>query len=194
MSCGVINARLFKSVPACQIPGARHNEGSKMTRRLLACVAVLAVALPGAALAGHGKAGLWKITSSTQMNMAMPQGMGAGGTPMTMPSTSHTTHMCMSQEEVDSSSPPHIDESSTGCATRLISATAASMKAAMICDGRLKGTGDMQISYSGAEHYRGTYSFKGQVEGNPTTMTTRFQGDWVKTDCGAVKPYKLRTQ
>jgi hypothetical protein len=52
----------------------------------------------------------------------------------------------------------------------------------------------MRISYSGAEHYTGTYSFKGTVEGNATDMNTRFKGDWVKADCGAIKPYNLRTQ
>jgi hypothetical protein len=165
----------------------------RMARHLLALAALVAVTLPGAALAGHGKAGLWSVSSTTQMNMTMP-GMGAGDRAMAMPATSHTTQMCMSQEEVDSSAPPHIDQAGTGCTTKLLSATATSMKAAMTCNGRLKGSGQMQITYRGAEHYQGTYDFKGQVEGNATAMTTRFKGDWVKADCGAIKPYKLRTQ
>jgi hypothetical protein len=162
-----------------------------MTRSFLAAAAVAAVMLPGAALAGHGKAGLWTVSSETMLDMAMPQGMEKA---MRMPSTRHTTQMCMSQEEVDSSAPPHIAEAGTGCTTRLLSATATGMKAAMTCSGRLKGSGQMEISYRGAEHYQGTYDFKGQVEGNATAMTTRFKGDWVKADCGTIKPYKLRTQ
>lgn len=165
-----------------------------MSRHMLICAVIFAVMLPGAAVAGHGKAGLWNVSSTTQMHMSMPPGMETAGKPMAMPATSHTTRMCMSQEEVDSSSPPHVDEASTGCITKLLSATTSAMTAAMTCNGRLKGTGRMQISYAGAEHYRGSYSFTGQVEGNPTTMTTRFKGDWLKADCGSIKPYKLRTQ
>jgi hypothetical protein len=162
-----------------------------MARSFLAAAAVAAVMLPGAALAGHGKAGLWKVSSETMLDMAMPKGMEKAAQ---MPATRHTTHMCMSQEEVDSGAPPHIDQAGTGCTTRLLSATATGMTAAMTCNGRLKGSGQMQITYRGAEHYQGKYDFKGQVEGNATAMTTRFKGDWIKTDCGAIKPYKLRTQ
>jgi hypothetical protein len=168
-------------------------KGVLMTKCLLRFAAAFAVMLPGAALAAHGKAGLWTVSSTTEMSMTMP-GMGAGNAPMAMPSTSHVTHMCMSQEEVDSNSAPHIDEASTGCATSVVSSTASAMTAAMTCNGRLKGTGKMQISYSGAEHYRGSYSFTGQVEGNPTRMTTHFKGDWMGANCGKIKPYRLRTQ
>jgi len=49
----------------------------------------------------------------------------------------------------------------------------------------------LEVTY---EHYRGSYSFTGQVEGNPTRMTTHFKGDWVGANCGDIKPYRLRTQ
>lgn len=165
-----------------------------MTKCLLRFAAAFAVMLPGAALAAHGKAGLWTVSSTTEMNMAMPPEVAARMREMKMPSNTHTSQMCMSQEEVNSDRPPHIDEASTGCATSLVSSTASAMTAAMTCNGRLKGTGKMQISYSGAEHYRGSYSFTGQVEGNPTRMTTHFKGDWVGANCGDIKPYRLRTQ
>jgi hypothetical protein len=64
----------------------------------------------------------------------------------------------------------------------------------MVCNGEMKGTGRMQIAYSGPEHYAGTYSFKGAVHGHDMSTTSSFKGDWVKADCGNVKPYKLRTQ
>lgn len=167
-----------------------------MKRHVLFCAAAIAAMYPGVALAGHGKAGLWTVSSTTDMNMAMPPEVAARikEMHMQMPSNTHTSQMCMSQEEVDSSSPPHIDQAGTGCTTKVLSATASGMTAAMTCNGRLKGTGQMQISYTGTEHYAGTYSFKGSVEGNPTAMMTHFKGDWVKADCGAIKPYKLRTQ
>lgn len=159
-----------------------------MSKHFLAALMTLTVVLPGAALADHGKAGLWNVTSTTDMAMATKPGAQA----MKMP-TAHSVHMCMSQAEVDSDTPPHIDQNNTGCETRILSQTPASMAAETTCNGSLKGTGHMQVSYSGAEHYKGTYDFKGSVEGNPTEMSTSFSGDWIKADCGSVRPYELRT-
>lgn len=155
-----------------------------------------ALLAPAPALAGHGKAGLWNVTSTTSMAMAMPPEVAARmkGMNMTLPPQTHVSQMCMSQAEVDSGAPPHIDQAATGCTTKVVSASAAGMTAVMTCTGRMKGTGQVQVTYSGAEHYTGSYSFKGTVEGNATDMTTRFKGDWVKADCGAIRPYRLRTQ
>lgn len=169
-----------------------------MHRKHLSGLAAAALILaPGAALAGHGKAGLWNTVTTTNMAMTMPPEMAAQMKAMGMKAPAASTikgQMCMSQAEVDSSTPPHIDEGGTGCTTKLISQTASSMKAEMTCNGRMKGKGNMQVTYKGAEHYKGSYDFKGTVEGNPTSMSTTFQGDWVKADCGSVRPYRLRTQ
>ena len=99
--------------------------------------------LPGVALAGHGKAGLWTVTSTTNMNMAMPPEVAAQmkAMNMKMPSNTHTSQMCMSQAEVDASTPPHIDQGATGCTTKVTSASASGMTAVMTCTGRMKGTG-----------------------------------------------------
>jgi len=169
-----------------------------MDRKHISGLATAALILtPGAALAGHGKAGLWNTVTTTNMAMAMPPETMAQMKAMGMKApAAHTSkgQMCMSQAEVDSSKPPHIDQGATGCTTKVISQTASSMKSQTTCNGRMKGTGTMQVSYSGAEHYKGSYDFKGTVEGNPTNMSTTFQGDWVTADCGSVKPYSLRTQ
>jgi hypothetical protein len=190
-------AALFKSWRACQI-SARPEKGNDMAHKqisgLIAAVLVLA---PGAAWAGHGKAGLWNTSSTTNMALAMPPDVAAKmkAMGMAMPKAqTFNSQMCMSQAEVDSSSPPHIDQGATGCTSKVVSATASSMTAQMTCNGRMKGTGTMKISYRGNEHYEGSYDFKGTVEGNPTNMSTTFKGDWVKADCGSVKPYALRTQ
>ena len=162
-------------------------------RRISVCSVALAAMISVPALAKQGKVGLWNVTSTTEM--ALPPeaaaAMKKAGIPASRPIT---VQMCMSQAEVDSSKPPHIDQGGTGCTTRVLSQTPSSMTSEMTCNGRMKGTGRMQISYRGAEHYQGSYDFKGTVEGNPTSMSTSFRGDWVKADCGAVKPYSLRTQ
>ena len=68
------------------------------------------------------------------------------------------------------------------------------MSADTVCSGRMQGTGHMQVSYSGAEHYEGSYSFKGSMEGHPNQMSSTFKGDWVKADCGSVKPFTRKPQ
>lgn len=167
-----------------------------MTHKLILLAAVAVLALPGAAWARHGKAGLWSVTSTTKMGLALPPDVAArmnqGGM---APPSSHTatSQMCMSQAEVDASSVPHIDQTATGCVTKPTLVTPSLIKASMTCTGRLKGKGDMQINYAGTTSYSGSYDFKGTVEGNPTQMSTTFKGQWLKADCGSVKPYNLRT-
>lgn len=157
-------------------------------------VSAALVLAPGAALAKHGKVGLWNVSTTTDLAMAMPPEAMGQMKGMKMPATTHTSQMCMSAEEVNSDAPPHIDANATGCDTRILSHTGSSMTAEMTCNGSMKGKGHMQISYSGEEHYSGSYNFQGTVEGNAANMTSSFRGDWVKADCGGVRPYKLRTQ
>lgn len=156
---------------------------------------VVLLAAPGVALAGHGKAGLWTVTSTTNMGVTLPpdvmRQMKMTGTPG---SRTTTSRMCMSQAEVDSSTPPHIDQNATGCTSKVVSTTANSMSSRTICDGNMKGTGTMKITYTGDTAYTGAYDFNGTLAGNATRMSTTFAGKWTKADCGRVKPYSLRTQ
>ena len=155
-------------------------------------LSALLVLAPGAALAAHGKAGLWNVSTSMNMpNMQVPPEALAQMKKMgvKMPSArTVTSQMCMTQAEVDSDKPPPM-RNDTGCTTHIVSQTASSMTAEMVCSGEMKGNGQMQISYSGSEHYAGSYNFKGNTSGQPMNMSSTFKGDWVKTDCGALKPY-----
>ena len=147
------------------------------------------------AFADHGKVGLWNVTSTVELTMPpeMAAQMKKSGVKMQAPQPI-TIQMCMSKEEVEANTPPHLDTGATGCVTKLVSKTASAMRANVTCKGRLNGTGSIAVAYQGAEHYSGSYSFKGSSYGRSTTMTTTFKGAWVKADCGNVKPYKLRTQ
>ncbi len=161
----------------------------------LCAVALSALCLSGPALAKHGKAGLWNVTSTTEMAFPPEAVAAMKKAGMAMPGTKPVTaQMCMSQAEVDSARPPHLDRTATGCDTKIVKETAAAMTATMTCKGNMRGTGTIQVTYNGAEHYVGSYSFKGTSGGRPVDMTTRFKGDWVKADCGKIKPYSLRTQ
>ncbi len=75
------------------------------------------------------------------------------------------------------------------CESHVTKSTATSMTSETVCNGAMKGTGHVEITWAGAEHYSGSYDFKGSMEGNATQMSSTFKGDFVKADCGAVKPY-----
>ena len=169
-------------------------------KRILMCSAALLLLTPAVALAAHGKAGLWNI--STTMSMAMPQmppealammkerGIkvpGMGGAPI-------VSQICMTQADVDADAPPPTRNSEMNCQTHVISKTANSMSSDMVCSGRMQGTGHMEVSYANPEHYSGSYSFKGSMEGSTSQMTSTFKGDWVKADCGAIKPFVRKPQ
>jgi hypothetical protein len=165
-----------------------------MKRYLAASAGLVLVLAPGLALAAHGKAGLWNVT--TTMTMAnMPQippevaaMMKSRG--MKMPGVDPiTTQICMTQADVDADIPPRTSDREESCQTHVVSQTSSSMEADMVCTGQMQGSGHIQVSYSGAEHYAGSYSFKGSMEGHPNQMTSSFRGDWVKADCGSVKPF-----
>ena len=76
----------------------------------------------------------------------------------------------------------------SGCTSHIVSQTGTAMTAEMVCNGEMKGTGRMQIVYSTPEHYAGSYNFKGMMQGHAMNTSSSFKGDWVKADCGAVKP------
>lgn len=168
-----------------------------MNRKLVSGLIASAIVLaPAAAWAAHGRAGLWNI--STTMEMAnMPQmppeamammkarGMkmpGMGGAPV-------VSQMCMTQDEVNADAVPQMKNKEESCTTKVLSRTSSSVTAESTCHGRMDGVGRMQMSWRGNEHYEGTYSFKGAMQGRPQDMTSHYTGDFVKADCGSVKPY-----
>ena len=170
--------------------------GSRMHPKLVSSViATVLVLAPAAALAAHGKPGLWNISSTMQManmpqmppeamammkarGMKMP-GMGGGPT---------VTQICMTQDQVNADKPPAMSRHEENCTTKVLSQTATSVAAETTCHGRMDGVGHSQISWRGNDHYEGSYSFKGMAEGHPQDMSTHFTGDFVKADCGSVKP------
>ncbi|HXS05715.1 MAG TPA: DUF3617 domain-containing protein [Rhizomicrobium sp.] len=157
-------------------------------------VAAAIILAPGAAFAGHGKAGLWNVSTTMDMGgmqvspeaMARMKAMG-----VKMPSAqTFSSQICMTQAEVDSDKLPPMGRNDTGCTNHIVSQTGTAITAEMVCNGEMKGTGRLQIAYSNPEHYAGTYSFKGAVHGHDMSTTSSFKGDWVKVDCGAMKPRK----
>jgi hypothetical protein len=152
---------------------------------------LLLMASTGMALAGHGKAGLWNVSTTMAMPaMQMPpeamEKMKAMG--MKMGSQTMTSQICMTAAQVAADAPVAMPQNQMGCTSNITSNTASAVTAEMVCNGRMKGRGLMRISWSGDSHYEGSYSFKGDVQGHAMESSSSFKGDWVKADCGTVKP------
>jgi hypothetical protein len=161
-----------------------------MARAGLALAA--AALMPVAALAAHGKVGLWEIT--THMNMP---GMAASIPPeamarmkamgMQMPGNqTFTAQHCMTAEEVAQDKPPPM-RSSQDCTASNVSHDAHTFNVDMICKGEMIGQGHASVTYDSDEHYSGTYSFTGSAHGHQTSMSNSFEGKWISADCGSVK-------
>ena len=167
----------------------------KLVSGLIAAAVVLA---PGAAWAAHGKVGLWTITSTMQMAnapqippevMAM---MKKRGVAMPMAGQPFTSQMCMTAEEVNADKPPRMTSREINCETKVLSQSPSAMKSEVVCHGTMEGVGHSEINWSGNEHYAGNYHFKGTMQGRPNEISTTYKGDWIRGDCGSVKPFSAK--
>jgi hypothetical protein len=149
--------------------------------------------LPNAALAAHGKAGLWEVTT----HMSMP-GMSAQIPPealarmkamgIQMPGNqTFTAQHCVTAEEAALDKPPPM-HSSQDCTTSNVTHDAHSFNVDMVCKGdNMDGQGHATVTYDSDEHYSGSFSFTGTAHGHPANMTNSFEGKWISADCGSVK-------
>ncbi len=165
---------------------------------VLSGLAVIAIAtVPVTAIAGHGKAGLWSVTTNMSggPQMQMPQltpeqmqQMQAMGVhmPQTGPHGGMTTQYCMTQDEVNTDGPP--PQVMKHCKMENMKITGHSMAADMVCTGEMQGRGHMSVTYDGAEHYFGKMAFAGSAGGQTQNVTDTFDGHWISADCGSVKP------
>lgn len=162
---------------------------------VLSGLAVIAIAAaPISAIASHGKAGLWSVTTQIGgMPQQMPhmtpeqmQQMQAMGVQMPhMGPHGMTTQYCMTAAEVNSDAPPSMQKD---CKISNMHTDGHTMSADMTCTGRMQGKGHMTVTYDNPEHYAGKVVFAGSAEGQTTDVTDTFEGKWVSADCGSVKP------
>ena len=146
--------------------------------------------ISGAALASHGRVGLWRITTRMDMpNMTQipPEQlakMREMGIQMPMGNTITTEH-CMTAAEVANDRPP-----STGrekdCTVENIKIAGGTYNADMVCKGEMNGKGHVQVSYESADHYAGKLQFSGIAHGHAAAMTSTFEGKFISASCGPV--------
>lgn len=152
------------------------------------CAAIAAAAvvgLPAAAMAGHGKAGLWQITTTMggMDKMIPPEAlaqMKARGISMPAAQT-FSTQQCVTPAQAAADGPPPMQ--GNDCHMANARTTSTSFSADMVCSGRMNGSGHLQVTYDSAEHYRGEMTMHGNVQGHEMAMTNKFEGRWLKADC-----------
>lgn len=157
----------------------------------IAAITIAAQAMP------HGRPGLWTVT--TDMKMAnMPQMppeamamMKQRGMKMPGMGEPMVSQICMTAQDVAEGAAMQRmrQQREVNCTPRILSETASSVSTEITCHGEMEGVGHSQMSWRGDSHYEGDYSFKGVMHGQPNETSTHFAGDFVKADCGAVKPF-----
>lgn len=151
--------------------------------------ALVLIAVP--AIAGHGKAGLWNVTITTNMGGAgLPDmsklppeaqaAMRAHGVKMN--GNAMTVQHCMTQAEVDSNGPPPM-RNQKECTMGNMKAGGQSFSADMTCHGQMNGTGHVEFTYDSSEHYTGKTTMVGTMQGHPINSSTTFEGRWASADC-----------
>lgn len=150
------------------------------------------LAMPALA-APHGKPGLWTVITTMQMpNMPqlppqVVQMMKQRGLPdVTKPMTQQ---ICMTDAQAKALGQPRVEQAGTKCTTRIVSQGGNAAVTEAVCHGRMEGTVRTQITWRGETHYDDSTSFKGTMAGRPQSFSSSQSGDWVKADCGAVKPF-----
>jgi hypothetical protein len=164
-------------------------------RSLSTLIAASLVLVPAAAFGAHGRVGLWTVTSTMQMsNMPQipPEALAmikARHMPVPGSGEPATVQMCMTQEQVNADKPLPMSNRDERCDTKVLNQTGSQVEAQITCHGHMEGVGHLKMSWRGTDHYDSDYSFKGIMEGRPQEISTHSTGDFVKADCGSVKPF-----
>lgn len=164
-------------------------------------VAAGVLALPIAAFASHGKAGLWDVTVTMSMGGAAMQMPDLSKLPpdqramveaqmkkngVSMNGNTVSSQHCMTAAEVATDKPPTMGHMKD-CTVQNMKFAGGAMTADTVCSGAdMTGNGHMSVSYSDDSHYSGKMTFNGTSHGHPVNMTNTFEGHWVSADCGGV--------
>ena len=171
---------------------------SRRTLYIFGAVALGIATVSSAALAfaGHGKPGLWQISTKIDLGGmgAMPQlspkqaaQMKAMGIRIPNASTFTITH-CMTPEEVAMTKPPPMGRPGheQDCKMQNLRSNGSSVSADMVCDAKdTKGSGHFALVYDSPEHYTGKVTMSMDSHGRHMATNTSFEAKWLSADCKA---------
>ena len=117
---------------------------------------------PVAALAAHGKVGLWSATTTVSMSGMAPQ--------------THAATFCMTAADV-STDAPRADN--PDCSYDNVHVSGGTIDADMVCHGQFNATGHFQSVYDSETHYTAHITIKT----DQMTMANSVDGEWLRADC-----------
>ena len=152
------------------------------------------IAIPciiGAALfawAQNPKSGLYEVSSKmTWQKSPFPPGMqdprGSG---------SHSTEVCVSQDQIDKYNGPKPQAQGGSCHVDNIQKNAHGMTADLTCGAPMTGKGTVQTTWTDSGHSRSKVHFTGSMHMGPNIKeiewTVESESTFKGPDCGSVKP------
>jgi hypothetical protein len=186
-----VSRRSHARFPDGQQLDGQQKEQMSQTRLCITIGACLGLASLASAGTTTRKPGLWEITTTTTWQVspvadAMNQGKIPGGT--------HTSEVCLTQEMIDDYGAllPHGNRE---CKIENRVTTENKTTGDYICNGMMDGKGQLESTWTDAEHVTGKVHFNGTFmvggQRHVVEWTTESQAHFKSASCGAVKPHPL---
>lgn len=100
-----------------------------------------------------------------------------------------TSTTCITQEMAKSKIIPGAYQSQWGCAVKKAVNEGSRYQVQYQCSSeQLNGTGTVEGIFSTDESFTGQTTFNGTFQGNPVNERAGISGQWLKADCGNIKP------
>ena len=168
------------------------------------CVALTAAAcavlLAPAALAAHGKAGTWEVTTKmsgggmagmpdmSKLPPAAQARMKAHGVSMNA-GGGMTSKFCMTAEQVNANKPP-MTRADSPCKTENMKVAGHSFSADIVCTGKVNGRGHTEMTFDSPEHYSGHQTMTMTVNGHTIDHEMTMEARWLTPACTVPAPGK----
>ena len=152
------------------------------------------LAAPIAALAAHGKAGLWQITVTINDSNArmpdlskLPPDVQARMKAMGVSTSGNTISVqhCMTMQEFGMHKLPSLGPRGKDCTMSNASESGGHFSADLTCSGRFSGSGHVQADWDSDDHYTADVSMTGVRNGQPVSDTEKVEGRFLSAQCGA---------
>lgn len=153
----------------------------------------LALALPLAAFAGPGRAGLWEVSTSLnfgvggfQVSDEQAAQMRQLGLDVPGISRPFVARQCITPEQAARDELPRPQAGNSGCELRNVRHRGALWNADIACNGTLQGSGSVSARFDSDAHFTGNWSFRGTSTQVPTeiAMSNPYSGRWLGAECG----------
>ena len=163
--------------------------------RKLLIAAAACITLPLCAQAGM-KPGQWEITTKMDLGKNAPQmpqippeqlekmkQLGIKVPAMSGGPGGMTFKTCVSPKDAEGDHPPMDQRSQRDCKSQDIKHEGNRTTMKIVCDGEMKGTGDVEFVTDSPEHYTSKFHMVGTSHGHAVDVTHASEGKWLGASC-----------